>query len=253
MEFLKSRAVHVRHIAHGWWAVIYFAWTILCSVDVFMEHYASNAVKAAYDQAWVAPKWGWNVSVVGFFAITVILMVEGSYRYTLGIERARDEELADSKANLKETQTRLYEGHPILVLELARTAGALAMGPSSYTLYLRNCGNRPARWVNVAITSSSNGNYYLSFGRIAVVEPKATERLLYTVHKKGESTASASLESFLGDASEEAYVTWYDLKIAFRDTDESERTETARLAYWPEVQVLASAEVPYTKKEFKQQ
>lgn len=250
MQFLQARAKHIAQVARGWWAAIYCCWTFLCSIDVLIEHYASDSVKAIYNRAWLAPRWGWNISIIGFFAITVILVIEGSYRDALRIVRAYDEALAESEANRKEAETRLDNGHPILVLHVGKMAGSYEMAPSKYVLHLQNCGNRPARWVNVSSIQSTEKNYRLSFSRIAVIEPKATEYLHYAVHGMGGS--AASIESFLADVPDGVYVTRYDLELKFRDTDESERTDTARLAYWPTDKVLGSVEVPYTKKDFKQ-
>lgn len=229
--------------------MVIVAWAFIANADLVISHYGSTEFIAKWN-GWWHPNWSGKTFVIGLLVIVLLMVFEGSYRHTIMIERARDKELAESKTNLKEARARLYEGHPILVLHLGRVARGDETGPSTYTLHLQNCGNRPARWVNTSITRSTGKNYHLSFGRIAVIEPQATESLLFTVHGKNESTAS--FESFLEDTPEDTYVTWYDLEITFRDSDESGRTDTARLAYWPKERVLGSVEVPYTKKEFKQ-
>jgi hypothetical protein len=58
MRTLENRLKHIGRIARWWWAVVYSAWTLLCSFDVLVEHYGSNSFKAAYDGVWIAPKWG---------------------------------------------------------------------------------------------------------------------------------------------------------------------------------------------------
>lgn len=232
--------------------MIYGGWTALCSLDVFMEHYASATLKTAYDQAWLAPKWGWSVSIIGFFIITVILVIEGSYRHVLKTENAHKETITISETKRKEAEERLYEGHPILVLEVGRVAGVYAMAPPEYVLYLKNCGERPARWINVDAVKSSGEHYRLTFGRISVIEPKQTESLSFAV-EACNTLNKASLENFLSDAPADTYCTWYDLDVYFRDTDESGGSDKARLVYYHDEKVLGSAEVPYTKKGFKPQ
>jgi hypothetical protein len=247
MLFLKARMRHISHITHGWWAAIYGAWTVVCSLDVLIEHYASASVKVAYDQAWVAPKWGWDVSIIGFLAITVGLVLEGSYRFVARIELASSEALSKSEKARRDAESRRYDGRPILVLQVAAVAPTYLMGPPQHVFYLKNCGNRPARWVNIPAVQSTGRNFRLSFARTPIIEPQAAETLAFEVSKI-DTSAGAALESFLADTPDGIYVTWYDMKIEFRDTDESMRSETARLAYWPGERHLASVEVPYTRR-----
>jgi hypothetical protein len=87
MQFLKRRIKYIGRIAHWWWAVIYgLAWSLLCSIDVLIGHYASESFKAAYNKAWVAPKWGWAVWIIGLLVITILVIIEGSYRYASNLE-----------------------------------------------------------------------------------------------------------------------------------------------------------------------
>src|ERR1022692_1829687 len=86
MRFITHRIKHVGQIAHLWWVVIYGAWALLCSLDVFVEHYASESFKVTYNNLWEAPKWGWQIWIIGLLVITVFAIFEGSYQYALTVE-----------------------------------------------------------------------------------------------------------------------------------------------------------------------
>jgi hypothetical protein len=86
MRFLKARLEHVGNIAHWWRAVIYGAWTLLCSCDVMVEHYGSDSFKSAYNGWWITPKWGWKTWVIGLLIITVLAILEGSYRHACRLQ-----------------------------------------------------------------------------------------------------------------------------------------------------------------------
>lgn len=94
MQFLTARASHVGQIARSWWAMIYgLVWSALCSVDVLVGHYGTDSFKTAYNSAWIAPKWGWKVWIIGLLVITVLVIVEGSFR------DAREREAGHAIAN----------------------------------------------------------------------------------------------------------------------------------------------------------
>ena len=168
----------------------------------------------------------------------------------------------------KQTEAKLYDGRPLLVLHVAEVAGTRekpiliydkspAPPPRKkklpkFVVQIQNCGNRTARWIDAEVVRSDQGNYLLTFGRIPSLEPSSSLSLPFEV-RKVHTENSATLDDFLYDTRDGTYVTWYDFKIHFRDTDDSAKEEMMRLSYWPGSCVFNSSEVPYTRKDFKQQ
>lgn len=91
MRFFSTRARHVFHIARWWWALIYTgAWSAISIAETMVAHYGSDTVKAAYNRAWLAPRWGWKVWIIGILVITLFCIVEGSYRHTQALQAKLD-------------------------------------------------------------------------------------------------------------------------------------------------------------------
>ena len=168
----------------------------------------------------------------------------------------------------KQAESRMYDGRPLLVLRVAEIAGSRESPGINYdksprppvenkklpkfVIDIQNCGNRTARWITVGSTLSSQGNYRLTFGRITVLESKSSSPLSFEISKVAGGHR-AELDDFLADTPNETYVVWYDVEILFRDTDESTKSDVARLSYWPGERVFQSSEVPYTRRGFTQQ
>jgi hypothetical protein len=248
MRFLVSRAKHVGHIAHWCWAVIYGLWTLVCSVDVLVEHYGSDSFKAVYNTWWITPKWGWETYIIGLLVITVFAILEGSYRHTSLLQENHRDALSKSEAARAEAEARIYDGRPLLVLRVAVIAGSREKGKLEYVFYIQNCGQRAARWVVLEQTKSHLGKYRLTFSRVSVVEPGKDAPLSFEACTAGYPFSAATVNDFLADNPPDAYVVWYDIAVEFRDVDESMQKDTARLSYWPSEQILSSSEVPYTRR-----
>ncbi len=97
---------------------------------------------------------------------------------------------------------------------------------------IQNCGGRAARWVTVASAKPDQGKYRLTFARVAVLEPKDSSPLSIEV-SEAKGGDPATLDDFLADTARDTYVTWYDIEISFRDTDDSMKEDIARISYWP--------------------
>ncbi len=90
MHFIKDRFKHGGRIGQWWWAMIFGAWTLVCSADVLVGKYGSDSFKVAWDAAWKLPKFGWEVWIIGLLMITVLMIFEGSYRHTRSLEAKLD-------------------------------------------------------------------------------------------------------------------------------------------------------------------
>jgi hypothetical protein len=97
-----TRFTHLKGVFGPWWIAVNGLWTLASSADVLVGHYASASFKAAWDAAWIAPKWGWTVWVIGFLLITVGSAFEYSFRYI----RQHENESAQRETHL---QTELAE------------------------------------------------------------------------------------------------------------------------------------------------
>ena len=268
MQAISRRVKHVGHIANWWWAVMYGVWTLLCSFDVLVEHYGTDSFRVAYNNLWIAPKWGWKVWIIGLLAITVLAVLEGSYRHSSALRDKHGDELSKLEAARAEAEARIYDGRPLLVLHVAEIHGTREnpgiiydkspVPPAKnkklpqFVIDIQNCRNRTARWITIADARSEQGNYRLAFARLSVLEGKDSSSLSFEV-KKILGGEAGTLSDFLVDTANDIYVTGYDIEITFRDTDESMQSDVARLAYWPGECVFQSVEVPYTRKDFRQQ
>jgi hypothetical protein len=77
---LNGRLDHAKQIFVTWWSLIYgVMWGFLCSADVIVAHYASSSFKAKWNAEWLAPKWGWRTTLIGFGILTVGLVFEKSF------------------------------------------------------------------------------------------------------------------------------------------------------------------------------
>jgi len=104
---VTGRARHYKAIFGPWWAAVNGLWTLLSSAETLVGHYASVDFKMAWDAAWIAPKWGWKVWIIGVAVSTAIFAVEYSYREivkhnaTIGNLAARLEAVDKAKPRIR--------------------------------------------------------------------------------------------------------------------------------------------------------
>lgn len=252
MLFLKSRVKHVGHIAYWWWAAIYGGWTLLCSVDVLVEHYASDSFKGSYNHAWIAPKSGWHVWIIGVLVITVLAIIEGSYRYSRAQSGEHRESLSKAEAAKAkaEAEARIYDGRPILVLEV----GQPSQDGEPWTFKLRNAGQRAPRFIRIRSARSQLGNHVLHFGMVQTINSVLGECVPHWVDEYSSYEPKLLLD-FFHDVDKHEEDPWrrpvlsaYDIEVAFWDSNNTELTQLVRLCYDFDSNVVSSMEVPYEKR-----
>src|SRR5262249_54078505 len=152
----------------------------------------------------------------------------GAYRAIKRREQQRDE-LKDS---LREMESRIYEGRPILVLEVS---GYTSGGNRVWGFLLRNTGQRAARYVKMETQESAQAKYRLHFIEIPALVTSCPVQ--FWVEENGDSDLipvegdSVMLRNFIADETNQAdpgartALRWWDIRIKFRDTDETVREE----------------------------
>jgi hypothetical protein len=149
-----------------------------------------------------------------------------------------------------DAEKRIYDGRPVFVLEIRMNA----MG--WWTFYLRNCGNRTARYVRLQSLESGAKNYTLHFAEITVLEPNSESAMRIGVNDSWDPNYEVQemLLKFLrdnpaaDDPLQETVITAFDAPIKFRDMDESAREAVVRFYFDVDRKVLSASAVPYTEK-----
>jgi hypothetical protein len=132
-----------------------------------------------------------------------------------------------------------------------------AVSPSHENIFrICNNGERAARWVKPQSVKSNQGTYVLHFEEIAALSPGQFTTISYSVNNS-VALDQGMLWSFFhdnevrDDPGEGAALVWWDIKIRFRDTDESVKEEIVRLCYDLETDNIYTTAVPYTEHDFK--
>lgn len=180
----------------------------------------------------VRPSIYWAVGLVAFLA--------AGYRVWLLENRLR-----------LDAEKRNYDGRPIFVLEIR---GRNPMG--WWIFYLRNCGQRTARYVRLQSVKSLAKNYELHFGEIPVLEPNTESAVCIGVNDSWDPNylVQDMLLKFLNDNPtaddplQRAAFIWFDVPIKFRDMDESAGDAVVRFCFDVERKALGASAVPYTER-----
>jgi hypothetical protein len=101
---MHARGEHYKAIFGPWWAIVNGLWTLLSSADTLVGKYGSDTFKKTWEAAWIAPKWGWKVWVIGILASTVIFAVEYSFRH---VNRSLERNRRDYETELKKVKDEL--------------------------------------------------------------------------------------------------------------------------------------------------
>ncbi|MGB0040887.1 MAG: hypothetical protein WCC32_13695 [Terriglobales bacterium] len=165
--------------------------------------------------------------------------------------------ISKAESKLEDVEKQIYDGRPIFVLDVSTR---LTQKGKIWSLDLRNIGARPARYVVMEPQSSQQGRYHLRFGQILALSPNAEEPMPYAVtdDKFCDLTDGSAILKFLYDNEVHddpllnAALTWWDIDIKFRDTDESVKDGgKVRLCFEVKNEVLYGTAVPCTERNFK--
>lgn len=160
---------------------------------------------------------------------------------------------AEEHRNAEDAKQKLYDGRPLMALEV------IPCGISAHQvrpkINLRNIGARPARLAKPQTVTSYQDKYELHFDEIDSVASTETVAIGYwvTSHQECQHT----LWDFLRDVKDtddplqKAALIWWDIRIKYRDTDESVREELTRLCFDLQSSVLYTTAPPYTERGFK--
>jgi hypothetical protein len=88
---MHTKRQHFKDIFGTWWTAVNSVWTLLSSADALVDHYGSTDFKRSWDAAWITPKWGWKVWIIGIAVTTAAFAVEYSYRQIKRLEAEIDD------------------------------------------------------------------------------------------------------------------------------------------------------------------
>jgi hypothetical protein len=143
----------------------------------------------------------------------------------------------------EEAKAKLYDGRPIIVLEVLIQPLPLRPNPMPGERYrapefsLRNVGQRTARFVKIEPITSRLNNYTMHFEELVALEPGSHRDIGFTVNDSRWSDGEMAWK-FLTDNPLEAALVSYDTPIRFRDAGESVMEDVVRLAFDIESKVL---------------
>lgn len=179
--------------------------------------------------------------------LPVLLVLGFVCLITAGYRAWKDEHLVRIDA-----EKRIYDGRPLFVLNVIRQPSWASGKPMHEQIFeLTNCGGRPARFIRVEEQKSKLDYSTMRFSQILSLSAGETKPLGYAIDQHGDH--QGMLFEFLSDNSSDSALVWWDIGIVFRDTDESEQREVVRLCFEVKSKYLYSREVPYTRRDFKQQ
>src|ERR1700687_2281892 len=81
MQWFVERYVHFKEIASRWWIVVVGLWSAFWAIDSMMTKWASPTLKATWDENTSHVPRGWQYWLIGLLVITIILVLDGSFRH----------------------------------------------------------------------------------------------------------------------------------------------------------------------------
>jgi hypothetical protein len=79
--WIKARYLHVKSIGKPWWLLVEGAWATFWTADAVIAKYGSQHVKDVWDKYTLHMLFDWRAGIIGFLAITLLLVIEGSFRH----------------------------------------------------------------------------------------------------------------------------------------------------------------------------
>jgi hypothetical protein len=254
---LRTRLAHVGVIGRTWWLLLATAWGVFWALDESIEKWNLFGMKEWWDAHTTHLPTHWEGWLIGLLVLAVVGLIDGSFRHFEAAANAATGTIAEGQRKVREADQRLYDGRPLFVLEVgAQKAG----GIKEWYFSLRNVGGRPARYIRLEAQFSGQGRYNLHFVEVLALPSNESAPMSYWVTDRATPELipvrddQSMLRKFVSDnvVSEDPFnnvaLTWWDIKIQFRDTDESVKEEIARLCFDVETDVLYATAVPYTER-----
>jgi len=110
MGWIKARCLHVKSIGKPWWLLVEGAWGAFWTADAMIVKYGSQHVKDVWDKYTLHVFFDWRTGVIGLLAITLLLVIEGSFRYA---RRLKPPDLAMAEEDPKVHLDPLNDEFPI--------------------------------------------------------------------------------------------------------------------------------------------
>jgi hypothetical protein len=79
-KWISSRYRHVRKIGRLWWVAALGAWGLFWTIDEVVGKWGWPLDKATWDKYTLHLPFDWRIGLIGFLAIMVVLLIEGSYQ-----------------------------------------------------------------------------------------------------------------------------------------------------------------------------
>ena len=90
----------------------------------------------------------------------------------------------------------------------------------------------------------------MEFAQLPLLAAGNSEFLPYAIDQHGAD--QRALCEFLQNNPEHSALVWWDIKVAFRDTNDMRGTDIIRLCFDVQTKLLYTASVPYTERGKKQ-
>ncbi|MGB9071886.1 MAG: hypothetical protein WCC22_04395 [Terriglobales bacterium] len=156
-------------------------------------------------------------------------------------------QLDDQRLRADAAEKRLYDGRPILILKVLTQPTWKTSNPTGQDIFsLTNVGLRPARFVRINSVKSNKKNYEITFGSIPALQSSQEVPIEFCIGPNVQD--QRMLCAFLEDNEEDTSITWWDLEILYRDTDEVTQTELTRLVFDSESKSIFVTPVPRTER-----
>lgn len=105
---VAERLRHVQLIARWWWATFPIVWSAFCSADFVIHKWASGDQKFLWDKyTGQLPVGTWQSWLIGLLIMTVVMLVDGSYRHHRNMQTQHEAALAAVQEKLQYPQIQL--------------------------------------------------------------------------------------------------------------------------------------------------
>jgi hypothetical protein len=109
----KARWLHIKSIGKPWWLVVGAAWGVFWTADEVIAKYGSQHVKEVWDKYTLHFPFDWKIGLIGFLAIFLALLMEGSFRHHHKINEDHAAELEKRDAEITRLRVGLLK--PVVV------------------------------------------------------------------------------------------------------------------------------------------
>jgi hypothetical protein len=108
MRGIIERYNHFREIARWWWALILALWSAFWLIDTMIAKWGDPPLKKLWDQNTLHIPRGWQYWVIGLLGISILLVIEGSFRHSRQFQGSNILEEYDPKVYLEPLNAEFF-------------------------------------------------------------------------------------------------------------------------------------------------